>query len=170
MELGGLTPGDEYDQLIVSGQAVLDGELQVVLMGDYQPKTGNSFLLIDGGAIDGAFDAVCLPELPSGMNWRLHQTESDLELTATLIGDADGNGVVNAADYIALKRSMGRGSGATLAMGDFDGDTDVDYDDLQLLIVGFGVAGGSSPIPEPGSAILLMFGAAALLRRRAING
>ena len=170
MELGGLTPGDEYDQLIVSGQAVLDGELQVVLMDDYQPKTGNSFLLIDGGAIDGAFDAVCLPELPSGMNWRLHQTESDLELTATLIGDADGNGVVNAADYIALKRSMGRGSGATLAMGDFDGDTDVDYDDLQLLIVGFGAAGGSSPIPEPGSAILLMFGAAALLRRRAING
>ena len=93
--------------------------------------------------------------------------------SSALIGDADDNGVVNAADYIALKRHMGQGTGATTAEGDFDGDSDVDWDDLQLLQAHYGETspGASGTIPEPGSAMLLVFGAAVRLgglRRRAI--
>ena len=97
--------------------------------------------------------------------------------------DADGNGVVNAADYIALKRNMGQATGATTAQGDFDADGDVDWHDLQILQDHYGetsagAAGStaSSPpsgtIPEPGSAILLLLGTAVRLgglrRRRGI--
>ena len=91
-----------------------------------------------------------------------------------LAGDADENGVVDAADYIALKTNMGQPSGAVLADGDFDKDGDVDWYDLQILQgnYGAGSAGAPGTIPEPGSAILLMFGAAVRLgglrRRRAI--
>jgi hypothetical protein len=44
----------------------------------------------------------------------------------------------------------------------------VDWDDLQVLMANFGTrsVGGAPPTPEPGSVMLLMFGAAALLRRR----
>ena len=92
-------------------------------------------------------------------------------IAGSLPGDADENGVVNAADYITLKRNMGQATGAVLADGDFDGDGDVDWYDLQILQGNYGKtsAGASGTIPEPGSAILLMFGAAARLggfRRR----
>jgi len=86
----------------------------------------------------------------------------------SLIGDADENGVVNAADYMALKRHMGTSTSATLAMGNFDTDQDVDYDDLQLLIGNFdAVSGGAPAVPEPATLfVLLAAGLPALLKRR----
>ena len=87
-------------------------------------------------------------------------------VTGSLPGDADGDGDVDAADYIALKANMGTATGAVLADGDFDEDGDVDWDDLQLLQDNYGAGSAGGALPEPGSAILLMLGAAAMLRRR----
>jgi len=85
-----------------------------------------------------------------------------------LIGDADENGVVNAADYMALKRHMGMGSGAGLADGDFDANSSVNYDDLQLLIGNYGAtSAGSGMVPEPATLFVMMVaGLPALLKRR----
>jgi hypothetical protein len=85
-----------------------------------------------------------------------------------IAGDCNEDGVVDAADYIALKSHMGLGSAAKWADGDFDEDGDVDWADLQELMANFGTRSpGTAPAaPEPGSVMLLMFGAAALLRRR----
>ncbi len=92
---------------------------------------------------------------------------SGLARSLAQIGDADGNGVVDAADYIALKTNMGMGSGAALADGDFDGDGDVDWTDLQILQDHYGEgAAGSGVIPEPATLGLLAVGAMALIRRR----
>jgi hypothetical protein len=84
-----------------------------------------------------------------------------------LLGDANGDGVVDAADYVILKTHMGQATGAGASGGDFNSDGTVDWDDLQLLIAHFGETGGGAPstVPEPCSAMLLVFGAAALLRR-----
>ena len=85
----------------------------------------------------------------------------------TLLGDADGDGVVNAADYIALKTHIGTTSGAALADGDFDESGTVDWDDLQLLEANYGETGASSPVPEPATLfVMLAAGLPALLRRR----
>ena len=91
-----------------------------------------------------------------------------LMVDVSLIGDADENGVVNAADYIALKTNMGQATGATLAKGDFDGDGDVDWDDLQLLQAHYGETspGAAGTIPEPATLGLLAIGALAVIRRR----
>jgi hypothetical protein len=84
-------------------------------------------------------------------------------------GDANDDGVIDAADYIIVKRNFGQSTGAGAADGDFDIDGQVQWDDLQALMTNFGAGVGSAPAaaPEPASAILLMFGAAALLRRPA---
>jgi len=88
------------------------------------------------------------------------------------VPDANGDEVVDAADYIILKQNFGMPSGATWSQGNFsdglDGVGTVDWDDLQILMAEFGTrsVGGVPAVPEPGSVMLLMFGAAALLRRR----
>jgi hypothetical protein len=90
-------------------------------------------------------------------------------LLATLMGDANGDGVVDAADYITVKQNFGM-TGVTegAKQGDFDEDGKVEWDDLQTLMANFGTRSpGMAPAaPEPGSVMLLMFGAAALLCRR----
>ena len=90
-------------------------------------------------------------------------------ITVGLEGDANDDGVVDAADYIILKRNFGT-SGAGVGQGNFTtGDTDVDWTDLSILMDNMSPAGGlvgSTTTPEPCSAMLLVFGAAALLRRR----
>jgi fibronectin-binding autotransporter adhesin len=85
-----------------------------------------------------------------------------------LPGDTNLDGVVDAADYITVKQNFGR-TGADWSQGNFTvGDSNVDWADLQILMANFGTrgAGGAPAAPEPGSVMLLMFGAVAVLRRR----
>jgi hypothetical protein len=96
-----------------------------------------------------------------------------------LPGDADLDGDVDSYDYITLKANFGR-TDATWSQGDFNGDHLVGYEDFIALTTNFGynphlmmtppsggyISTGGTAMPEPGSAILLALGAAALLRRR----
>jgi len=85
-----------------------------------------------------------------------------------LLGDTNADGVVDAADFIALKKNLGMRSGATATEGNFNADGAVNWADLTILMNNFGAggSGGTTAAPEPCSAMLLVFGAAALLRRR----
>jgi len=69
MELAGRERGAQYDWLLVSGLMVLDGALDVTLLGGYQPRPGDSFDLLDWGTLAGTFDSVSLPALGAGMAW-----------------------------------------------------------------------------------------------------
>jgi hypothetical protein len=46
IELGGLAPGAQFDQLKVNGNATLDGELRISYFNGFIPVAGNSFLII----------------------------------------------------------------------------------------------------------------------------
>ena len=103
-----------------------------------------------------------------------------------LPGDLNLDGDVDSSDYITLKENFGE-TDATWSHDDFNDDGLVGYDDLFALMTNFGYksnphpimtppSGGSistgdmAAVPEPGSAILLALGAAALLRRRGVIG
>lgn len=67
--------------------------------------------------------------------------------TVALAGDLNLDGAVDAADYIALKQGFGADSGAAWSIGDLDGDSDVDWSDLQTLKA---IMGASLPAAQAG--------------------
>jgi autotransporter-associated beta strand protein len=86
---------------------------------------------------------------------------------ASVPGDTNSDNVVDAADFITLKKNFGRTDAPKAQNGNFTiGDTTVNWADLSILMSNMGVPGGAPSVPEPCSAMLLIFGAAALLRRR----
>lgn len=58
MEIGGKTPGTEYDQLQVSGAAALGGTLNISLINGFRPAVGDVFQFISPGSVTGAFSTV----------------------------------------------------------------------------------------------------------------
>ncbi len=59
IELGGTTPGDDYDQLAVSGAATVDGILDLSIAVGDAPGIGDTFtILTAGGGVTGTFDSV----------------------------------------------------------------------------------------------------------------
>jgi len=96
--------------------------------------------------------------------------------TAVLLADADGDGDVDAADYIMVKThfgvapAAGDGPGGDIADGASGPGQDgvVDWYDLQLLQANYSPAAeDGSMIPEPASLlIMLAAGLPALLKRR----
>jgi hypothetical protein len=87
-------------------------------------------------------------------------------VTSVKPGDANLDNVVDAADYLALKGSLGTGAGAKYGDGDFDLDGDVDWADLQVLLGGLSQGGAAATIPEPATLAMLLCGSGWLLRRR----
>ena len=80
-------------------------------------------------------------------------------LLGTFYGDANVDGRVDAADLNAVGLNW-RGNISGWANGNFNGDNIVDAADLNLLALNWqnGVPAVASPIPEPASAGLLLFG------------
>ncbi len=68
MELAGLTPGSQHDQLIIDNHLTLGGQLNVELIYGFIPQFGNSFTLFDGD-FSGEFSDIILPTLGGGLRW-----------------------------------------------------------------------------------------------------
>jgi hypothetical protein len=87
--------------------------------------------------------------------------------------DANGNAIVDAADYTLWRDNYGRTGTGTVANGDFSGDTNVDIVDYLLWKMNFNIGAGSGGfasgnVPEPSTFFLILPGFAALwaFRRR----
>jgi hypothetical protein len=97
-------------------------------------QQGNAvwFAYTGGGALpDGAYEAM----LPAGSAVDASNNALATSYVAqftVLGGDADGNGVVNFNDLLALARNYNK-AGATRSQGDFNGDGVVNFNDLLIL-------------------------------------
>ena len=90
-------------------------------------------------------------------------------LSTTVLGDTNGDKVVDAADYIAIKTNFGlTGLGITRLQGDLVDNDVVDWADLQELMNAMGTrsVGDAPAAPEPATLGLLAIGALAVIRRR----
>jgi hypothetical protein len=80
VELGGLTPGTQYDRVDVMGAAALAGVLNVSLIGGFAPAPGDSFTIMTYASRTGTF-TVSLPAAPC-VDWQVTYGATALVLTA----------------------------------------------------------------------------------------
>ena len=69
IELGGTTPGTQYDRLVVSGAAALNGTLDVLLSGGFMPAAGDSFDILNWGSLSGTFSNLNLQSPGANLMW-----------------------------------------------------------------------------------------------------
>jgi autotransporter-associated beta strand protein len=98
IEVGGLTPGTEHDQLIVTGTAFIDGgRLDVPLINGFVPALGNEieFLVVDPQNLSGSFGSVFAPNLASAApDLALELDSSGRRLRFVGIAPAEGPGSI----------------------------------------------------------------------------
>ena len=169
------TAADDCDILALTGAASGTGTNMFYfnVLGS-SPKMGDhAYTLItaaSGLSTGGTFDiGTTLPEY----TLTLDAQDGAVYLDVGIRGDTNGDKVVDAADYIAIKTNFGlTGIEASLAKGNVTGamgaEGTVDWDDLQILMAHFGKTLGGAPAatPEPATLGLLAIGALAMLRRR----
>jgi hypothetical protein len=176
MELGGLAPGSEFDQLAVAGDAALAGALTVSLIDGFALSAGDSFEIvrIDGarsGAFAGLAEGAVLGSF-GGLDLVLTYAAGDGNDVALFVpglpGDYNENGIVDAADYTTWRDRLG-----SLTALPNDDTAGVGLDDYTRWKTHFGQTNGSGSgatahlalgdsaganyaVPEPSSWLLLL--------------
>ena len=89
LELAGTQAGREYDQLVVEGQLLAGGTLDVVLLDGFVPRVGATFDVLSFGSVDGAFSRIDLPALGHGLSF----DASSLLMTGQLLVVPEPTGV-----------------------------------------------------------------------------
>jgi hypothetical protein len=144
-----------FDKLLVDDAANLGGSLAVSLLSGFTPASGNSWQIITAGSFTGQFNSITA-------GYTVQQQGNNLVLffgNPTLAGDYNGDGMVNAGDYVTWRRAMDTGGALlneTVSLGTAD---QADYDVWRANIgapgAGSGASATTAPVPEPGAVVLL---------------
>jgi len=184
------------DVLTLDGISPNPADELFVLQMSYDPAAGDNVCLgwydagqwvnavegnSDGGAgasfVDGAYGGALLlgcwgVDPAAHQAWAVLDHNSDFAVITLPSGDTNGDGDVDIGDYNTLLAEFGRTDPGALS-ADFNGDGIVDISDFALLRAHYGEgvapAGGfgeTITTPEPGTAILVLTGLAAVVRRR----
>lgn len=123
LELTGVAPGTEYDQVQIDGEVALGGELII----DAEAALGDTTLtILEAGSILGEFDEV--PELFSHVGSGMFLTDityTDTEVTISLVenlADFNLDGFVDSQDYDLWEGGYGLPPVVSLGNGDANGD------------------------------------------------
>jgi len=158
------------DGLLVD-DAELDGLLAIVTefaVGD-SPDVGTLFDVLLADTIAGEFADAILPVFDTKTFAILYDTDVVmLEVFGLLTGDANNDGVVNFADFIAVEQNFGKlGVNNGSLIGDANDDGRVDGSDWLAIEQNFGNE-WEDPflVPEPAVMTLMYLVLAGVMRRR----
>ena len=171
LELTGTLP-NQYDRLLASGIAQIDGKLDIDIDGSFVPALGNTFDIISTTfGVSGAFGYVDVSGMPVGRTFHVDYLSHAVRLTvvATPIfsADFDDDGDVDPTDLNIWRNAVNLNQ-----LGDADGDNDSDGADFLIWQRQQGshpVLPAGAPVPEPGALLLAGLAACGLTasRRRA---
>jgi PEP-CTERM motif len=156
---------------------------------DVPQSPGKNLLTMTFNATAGAsgkFDVVALPG-SANTEWTDNTQPTQLghaflnvpagspvvigQILVALSGDFNGNGVVDAADYVLWRETLGQTGASLPADGDHNGT--VDNNDYSVWRANFGAGGlgagsllGTTSVPEPSTVFLLFISALTFTARR----
>ncbi len=156
IELGGTTPGTQYDRVNVSGQLALGGTLDVDLLNGFTPALGNQFTVLTFASRSGDFANYTGLNVGGHLTLRHAFTANGLLLTArpAIDGDINTDGTVNIFDVNDVSAHWSQNGPA----GDANGDGIVDIFDINLISSNWGATGGVTGVPEPSTFVLALVG------------
>jgi hypothetical protein len=174
IDIRGTTPGTEFDELNIAGQASLNGALSLLVRDPLSAPATLTILRAD--ELVGTFSSV--PTLGAnlgggilfnGITYDYDQDAVRVSLVPAAAADFNTDGSVDGADLLAWQQQLGDAPFFGSADGNDDGA--IDAGDLALWQQGFAPNGnGPSPagaaVPEPGAAALLLVGLLGLGGRR----
>jgi autotransporter-associated beta strand protein len=169
------TTANDSDMLASTAGLTYGGILEVTTVGSLAFAIGNHWDLFDFGSESGTFSndsefgtlgGTYLPHLTAGKKWNFDYDRGVLSVVLGVVpGDTNSDNVVDAFDFITLKKNFGKSGG--VAQGDFNSSGTVNWADLGILMSNMGTGGGApATTPEPATLCLLAIGALAMLRRR----
>ncbi len=179
--------GTDHDMIMVTGDALLGGVLQISAIDGYTPTAGDEFTILTSTDLDSTtFEDIEAVRMGDIILWPTYELAA-VRVGAETIGDMDLSGIVDEDDIdefaFALRDNFGyddAGFATEFEMADMDENGRVDFGD----IAGFAEAvGENSPlsaaeiaevilsavaVPEPNTTGLLLLGIATLFgpRRR----
>lgn len=113
IEVGGTTPGVDYDSLIVGGDLDLSGAiLELQFINDSVPEIGQTFQILQAGSLTGMFANATSLYRTAEQAFLVSYENGALGLEATSLpavafGDFNSDGLVDAADYIVWRNAVG---------------------------------------------------------------
>jgi hypothetical protein len=174
IEIGGLAPGSQHDRVNVTGNAMLGGELQLALAGGFVPSAGQTFTILSAAGASGAFANIAaggrLATLDGAGSFLVHYgpgspfAQNEIVLAGfQLTGDFNGDGVVDAADYVVWRHGVANG---TMEPGDYDDWTANFGGPNAGAAADAGSSADHAAVPESSSLILLSLAVSAFVFRR----
>jgi T5SS/PEP-CTERM-associated repeat protein len=187
IEIGGSTQGTQFDFVNLAGNALLDGQLNLVLTNGFTPTFVQTFVILDAASLTGAFDNVLNNErlatsdgsgsflVHYGASSTFDPTQIVLSnfLAVTLPGDYNQDGKVDGADYVVWRNNEGT---ANVLPNDPFGGTigPAQYNNWRTH---FGNMAGSASgladnslsqaaVPEPAAILMLVAACLTMLGRR----
>ncbi|MBI2826216.1 MAG: PEP-CTERM sorting domain-containing protein [Planctomycetia bacterium] len=164
IEIGGMTPGSQYDRLVVSGALSLAGSLDVSLINGFLPSLGNQFTVLNFGSRSGDFASYTGLTLPGHLSLKQSFTASSLLLKArpTQDGDISLDGIVDISDVQRVAANWL----TTNVNGDANDNGFVDISDIQFIAAHWlqssGGGSGLASVPEPSTLVLALLGLVAV--------
>jgi len=151
---------NQFDTLIISGQAILGGTLDVEFSGMFAPVLGDRFeVLIAANGVNGSFNVHVLPILPNDQIWQVRYELDRVALVVSLPGDFNADGVVDGLDLSQWEDDFGLNS-------ESDANTDCDSDGGDFLVWQRNFGSQFSPVesadltlvPEPCTSLFALLG------------
>ena len=132
---------DNTDVVTVTGAAMLDGTLRVMLIDEFVPVGGESFAVVSAvGGVIGGFDALDLPALSAGLAWDVAYSATTVTLSVVddCVPDWNGDGSVNTQDFLAYLNDWNTQRGTDCSGGgcsaDLNGDSTVNTQDFLAFL------------------------------------
>ncbi|MGI9427826.1 MAG: DUF1559 domain-containing protein, partial [Bythopirellula sp.] len=177
--------GNPHDMIIVSGDALLDGTLQIDAIDGYTPLAGDQFTVITSGDLDSTvFADVEAARIGDVILWPEYGL-STMTVIGALVGDMDLSGTVDEDDisqFAFALRDNDAYDDALLAteheVADMDGNGRVDFGDISdfadMVDANSDLSASeiadvilaSFAVPEPSTCWLMLTGGCTLLVKR----